>query len=131
MARNVFHRHLKTDARRIVVEANGAHKLNTGLRISRAGEFDFALLPFRKLSKGKRTIVQDIGVPYPMLFVIVSLREKPYLVAAVVEPFAVSWRKIFPGELRIDEKIWMSGEGHLYDAPTILGDDDQLNPAVR
>ena len=66
-----------------------------------------------------------------MLFVIVSFREKPYLIAAVVEPFAVGWGKIFSGELGIDEKIRMSREGYLYYAPTILGDDDQLNPAVR
>ena len=54
VAAGVLHGGVKTDARRVGVQADRAQVLNPGPRIGRAGELYFAVLPFRNLSKGVR-----------------------------------------------------------------------------
>ena len=111
-------------------KTNRANKLDPGLGIGRAREFDLAMLPFRKLSKGERPVVQHVRVAHPMLFVVVSLGQEPELVAAVVEPLARSRRQILACKLGIDEQIGMSGETHLHEPPAILWHHDQLHPSI-
>ena len=77
---------MKVNARRIRIQTNGAPYLNASLGIDGAGQFNFALPPFRKFSKGVRTVIDHIGIAYPVLFIVVSFRQQPDLVAAVVEP---------------------------------------------
>ena len=48
-----------------------------------------------------------------MLFVIVAFRQKPELVAAIVEPFSNGRRKVLACKFGIDEEIRMSRKGHL------------------
>src|SRR6266571_5330498 len=48
---------LKAYERRVAAKADGALKLDSCLRIRRAGKFDLALLSFRNFSKGELPIV--------------------------------------------------------------------------
>ena len=66
-----------------------------------------------------------------MVFVVVPFRQEPEFVSAVVEPLVSARGKVFACELRIHEQVRMSGESHLHQPPAILGNDDQLYPAVR
>jgi len=103
LAGHVLHRRAKSDAGRVKLESNRARKLNPGLRVGWAREFDFTLLSFRNLSKIEWPIIQQVGVAHPVLFIVVSFGQQPELVPAVVEPFAVRWREVLAGKLRIDE----------------------------
>src|SRR5579863_1451708 len=69
----VLHGGMKTNSRRIGVQANHALKLNPGPWIGGSGEFHLAMLTFRNLSKGKRSVVDEVGIPQPMLFVFAAL----------------------------------------------------------
>src|SRR5579862_3569246 len=84
--RLVLHGCMKVDPRGLPVQTNGAPYLNTSLGIDGAGQFNLALPSFRKFSKGVRTVIDHIGIAYPVLFIVVSFRQQPDLVAAVVEP---------------------------------------------
>src|SRR5207244_4498364 len=92
---------------------------------------DLTALPFRKLSKYERAIVQQVGVAGPMLFIVVSFGQKPELVSAIVEPLAGTRGKILAGKLRIYEQVRVSGKSHLHQPPSILRHDNQLRPPVR
>src|ERR1700693_5981795 len=117
---------MKTDARRIRIHMNGPDELNASLRVRRPRQFDLTTLPFRKLSKGERPVVQQVRVARPMLFIVVSLGQKPELVAAVIEPLAGIRRKVLASELRIYEQGSVSGKAHLHQPSAILRNDDQL-----
>src|SRR5437660_2910168 len=114
MPGQVLHRSVKMDARRVRVQANRTLKLDASLRIGRASQLDFATLSFRKLSKGKWPIVQQVRASCPMLLVVVPFRQQPDLVAPIVEPFADIGREIFSGELGIHEQVGMSSERDLH-----------------
>ena len=102
---DVLHVGAKVDSRRISFQPDGAHELDPGAGIGRARKFDFALLPFRNLSKGKRAVVDHIRAAGPVLLVVVAFGQEPDLVAAVVEPFARARRQILSLILRIHEEV--------------------------
>src|SRR6202140_3332039 len=131
MAGDIPHGRVKSDAREIRIQKNGPGKLNASLRIRRPCQFDLTTLSFRKLSKSERRIVQQVRVACQMLFIVVSLGQKPELVAAVIEPLARIRRKVLASELRIYEQVSVSGKGHLHQPSAILRNDDQLKPLVR
>ena len=61
-----------------------------------------------------------------MLFIVVALRQKPKLVATIIEPLAGTRGKILSRELRIDKQVIVAGKGYLHQAATVLRNDDQL-----
>ena len=130
MAANVFHRRPKSNSWGVGVQADRPNELNSSLRVGRAGKFDFALLSFRNLSKGKGAVVDDVRPPCPMLFVVISFRQEPQLVAAIVEPFAVTRRQILSRIFRVDEEIRMSGKSYLHQSPAVLRHNRQLHPVI-
>lgn len=66
-----------------------------------------------------------------MLFVVVSLGQKPEFIAAIVEPFLFGRREVFARKLGIDEEVGMSCETDLYYPASILWHDEQLDPLIR
>src|ERR1700677_1482981 len=105
--------------------------LNPSLGIGGAGQLDFARLSLRNLSKGKRAIIDQIGIAHPMLFIVVSFGQEPKLVASVVKPFGwVGWQ-VFSFVLGIYKQERMPGENHLHEPSAILRYDLELDPAVR
>ena len=83
------------------------------LGIGRSNQLYFTLLAIGNLAESERPIVDHIGVPGPMLFVIVAFGQQPELVATVVEPLATRWGQIFACVLGIDEKVWVASETEL------------------
>src|ERR1700761_6272454 len=67
-----------------------------------------------------------------MLLIVVAFRQRPDLVAAVVDPAACGLLRwdVLAFILRIDEEIWVIGEGHLHQTATELGDEDELHPLI-
>ena len=123
-------RGVKTNPRRVGIEANGSSILNPGPWIGRALEFYFTVLSLRNLSKGIRSVVEHVGAARPMLLIFIPFGQRPKLVAAVVEPLAWVRRQVFSFVLGIDEQKWMAAENHLHQPSAILGNDDQLHPPV-
>ena len=126
----VLHGCMKTDSRRIGVQVNRTPDLDPGLRIGGTCQLDFALLPFRNLSKGIGAVVDQIGIAHPMLLIVISLGQKPELVPSIVEPLGWIGRQVFSFILRIDEEVRMTGENDLHQASAILRYDYQLKPVV-
>jgi hypothetical protein len=126
MPRLVPHGRVKTDSRRIGIQVNRAPDLNPGLRIGGTGQFDLARLPFRNLSKGVGSVVDQIGIAHPMLFIVVSLGQEPELVASVVEPPGWVGGQVFSFVLGIHEEVRMPGKNHLHQSSAILRYDFQL-----
>src|ERR1700682_4275640 len=125
----VFHGGAKSNARGVGIQANRALELNPSPGIGRSSEFYFTVLSFRHLSKGVGPVIQQVGTACPMLFIVVPLWQGPELVAAIVEPLALTRRQVFAFIFRIDEEIGMSGENHLYQSPAVLRQANQLAPA--
>ena len=118
-ARVLYHR-VKVDARRLRLETHHARKLQPRLRISWPGQGNFAALPLRENLELKQTIIQQIRIACPVLLVLASLREHPQLVAAIVKPFAVGGREMFPGIPRIHKQIGMAIEDDLHQPAAVL-----------
>src|ERR1700686_3286331 len=66
-----------------------------------------------------------------MLFIVVSLGQKPELVAAVIEPLAGTRGEVLAREFRIYEQVNVAGKDHLHQPATVLRHDNQLEPLVR
>src|SRR5579864_6162314 len=131
MAGDVFHGCVEPDMGRIRIDTNGSDKLYAGLRIRWAGQFDLTTLTLRELAKAKRSVIEQVRIPKPMLFIVAALGQKPEFVSAIIEPFVRARRKVFAGKLRIHEKIRVSVKGYLHQPSAVLRNDDQLNPPVR
>jgi hypothetical protein len=64
----------------------------------------------------------------------VTFRQRPYLVAAIVEPFfrflLFVGGEVFDFQLHVDESIRVISERHLDAASTQLGHDGRCHPLV-
>ena len=131
MAGHVFHGGAKLDSSRIGVNSNRSRKLNSGLRVCRAGKVHLTFGLFRNLSKCVRTIIKHVRSSCPMLFVIVALRQRPELVASIVEPFVGCRWHVLACIFRVDEQVSVACECDLHQSAAILWHDNQLYPTVR
>src|SRR5262252_7182156 len=131
MAGDVLHDCAEADSRRAGLDGDRADNLHSGLGILRARHLDLTGLPFRNLSEGEGPVIDDVGVPHPVLLVIIAFGKQPDFVTTIVEPLIARGRKVFAGKFRIIEEVRVARERNLYQPSAVLRYEHQLHPFVR
>src|SRR5205807_221550 len=112
------------------IEANGPRSLDSSMGVRRAGKLYATTRLFRKLSKAKLSVIEQVRIATPMLLILVALGQQPKLIATVVEPLVVRRLHVLSCEFRIDEQIIMPVEAYLHEASAILRHDNELHPPI-
>src|SRR5277367_2284820 len=133
MTGEVFRDGVEEDLGGVVANADFPRVLQTRWRIRRTFEAYSASGTLREDGEGIRAVIERCGGSGPVLLVIIAFRQRPDLVAAIVDPAAcrLSRRNVLALVSRIHEQVRMSVESDLHQPAAQLRNERQTDPVVR